>query len=556
MVQTQRNKRFGQNTTFYYYGFTNVLGQIRIHFSAKYITMNMFSNGSNSNCTHVPINIDWTDISRLRRKSNDRILFEFRDEAHFFINKSNSRKKSQLTIHFAKGTSEIQKRHKLKFYDRISFVNENHVIQWKEESPSQEIRIVVNNEKCSLNSSYHIELTNDNGTMLIPFEDFNPPSATSKSMKPSPNDLITRLLQRQELLSELEYKLRFFMIHQIEQIIRRFSDLHSSQERKSRKRRNIYENDNLMEYYEIIPFGSDVSGFGTTDSDLDLCLAPKGIFNKKIIRDDDKIRFYQCTKLLHKLSIMLEQSIKFRESTEKSKTFYLHNHFIHIQRIFRAFVPIIKCRSYLQPLMNIDISVDTAKNSGVQMAAYMYYCNSTDYRVRPFILILKSWAKHHRIVQQNHSDCFSSFQMTCLGLAFLQSKSIIPSINEWISDKRKSKREFETKLRKDEISELLKDFFNFMIGFDFWKKAFDLTNGQFNVEKPHAERDACCIINPFQPNLNICKTVSESGLERFLSYSKQSIEILDNGDGQLGKIEDLFLDLDDRLSSINYNYFY
>lgn len=86
--------------------------------------------------------------------------------------------------------------------------------------------------------------------------------------------------------------------------------------------------------------------------------------------------------------------------------------------------------------------------------------------------------------------------------------------------------------------------------------AFDLTNGQFNVEKPHAERDACCIINPFQPNLNICKTVSESGLERFLSYSKQSIEILDNGDGQLGKIEDLFLDLDDRLSSINYNYFY
>ncbi|KAI2810279.1 hypothetical protein BLOT_001438 [Blomia tropicalis] len=110
MVQTQRNKRFGfstysQNTTFYYYGFTNVLGQIRIHFSAKYITMNMFSNGSNSNCTHVPINIDWTDISRLRRKSNDRILFEFRDEAHFFINKSNSRKKSQLTIHFAKGTS-------------------------------------------------------------------------------------------------------------------------------------------------------------------------------------------------------------------------------------------------------------------------------------------------------------------------------------------------------------------------------------------------------------------------------------------------------------------
>lgn len=85
--------------------------------------------------------------------------------------------------------------------------------------------------------------------------------------------------------------------------------------------------------------------------------------------------------------------------------------------------------------------------------------------------------------------------------------------------------------------------------------AFDLNTGQRDGEKPHGDRDACYIINPFVRELNITKTVTETELERFLSYCQRGCEIM-NQAGDL-KIEALFTVLSDRLrsSSIRYNDF-
>lgn len=65
---------------------------------------------------------------------------------------------------------------------------------------------------------------------------------------------------------------------------------------------------------------------------------------------------------------------------------------------------------------------------------------------------------------------------------------------------------------------------------------FDLKTGKIDVPKP--PRNVCFVINPFASHLNICKTVSEKELERFLSYCKKGIEIISKENFQL---VDLFL---------------
>lgn len=238
------------------------------------------------------------------------------------------------------------------------------------------------------------------------------------------------------------------------------------------------DNEHLMTQFEIVPFGSEVSGFGTADSDVDLCFVYRGDHQKKVT-------YHRGVRLLHTVSIMLERSRKLRgvlNQTERKlrkqnklpMTFSIHNHYTSVQRIFRAFIPIIKVRSHLLPELNIDISVDTEKNSGVRMAAYLYDCCSKEDNspvIRPFVLLLKSWAKHHRIVQETPGDWFSSFQITMLAVAFLQSRKILPTIEAW--QKRRTLSSIldppTTTSSSEDVGHLLKHFFTFMVNYDFWR---------------------------------------------------------------------------------------
>lgn len=120
-------------------------------------------------------------------------------------------------------------------------------------------------------------------------------------------------------------------------------------------------------------------GFGNSDSDLDIC----------VVNSEDR---HCYRKVNHRLAVPLLAAIS-RNLGSRSKRPDVR--FGEVERIFRAFIPIIKCRSPLMPTVNIDISVDSQLNSGVQMAAYLHHCSQC-HLVRPFILLLKCWAKHHR----------------------------------------------------------------------------------------------------------------------------------------------------------------
>lgn len=187
-----------------------------------------------------------------------------------------------------------------------------------------------------------------------------------QKIKPSDSritHLISKVMQGQHLIPISQHRIRFLICQQLEQLF----------QSKLSKR-------TISNQFRLIPFGSDVSGFGMEDSDLDLCLVEDG--------GQHKVNTHRSVRILRSLSSTMESTIKINNR--------LHvKHFKQIQRIFRAFVPIIKCRSRLMPSLNVDVSVDTECNSGVQMAAYLHYCSHSCPSVRGLILLLKFWAKHH-----------------------------------------------------------------------------------------------------------------------------------------------------------------
>ena len=480
---------------------------------------------------------------------------------------------------FLNHTLALEQRHRLPLYDRIGFLKDHHIEDWRRAAVSSSRVQVLNELQPAVETLYQIVFDNDGSSspqqQLAPitFEDYNPlvgtrsgsrtgasaSSASSSSSSPlrrlEKDDLpkstsfLHKLLQGEELISELNYKLRFFILHQMELIIRRCSQEQAASSLpppppppKSYGKRKRFahvqlerqlELNSLMSHFEIVPFGSEVSGFGTANSDLDLCLVYRQTTGGSPPRADQAspsptssvVPFHRSVRLLHTVSLMLERSRKVRQVVDHHRvghpgrqkkssppppavTILVHQHFTEVQRIFRAFIPIIKCRSHLLPELNIDVSVATEKNSGVAMAAYLYHCCSVGGigasggggLVRPFILLLKSWARHHRIVQQAPGDWFSSFQMTMLGVAFLQSRRLVPTTEQWAAARRAARRsERSQKITsknqnglevlvttssssssssspmEEEIVLLLEHFFTFMVNFDFWRHGTCLT---------------------------------------------------------------------------------
>ncbi|KAH9402862.1 hypothetical protein TYRP_015625 [Tyrophagus putrescentiae] len=522
------------------------------------------------------------------------------------------------------GVQALEQRHRLPLYDRIGFLKDHHIEDWRRAAVSSSRVQVLNELQPAVETLYQIVFDNDGSSspqqQLAPitFEDYNP----LKDVLPKSTSFLHKLLQGEELISELNYKLRFFILHQMELIIRRCSQEMVASLCHHHHQNHMLELNSLMSHFEIVPFGSEVSGFGTANSDLDLCLvyrqsggSPPRADQASPSPTSSVVPFHRSVRLLHTVSLMLERSRKVRQvdprvghpgrkksssSSPPPVTILVHQHFTEVQRIFRAFIPIIKCRSHLLPELNIDVSVATEKNSGVAMAAYLYHCCSVGGigasggggLVRPFILLLKSWARHHRIVQQAPGDWFSSFQMTMLGVAFLQSRRLVPTTEQWAAAARRAARRSERSQKitsknqngsevvvtstssssspmEEEIVLLLEHFFTFMVNFDFWRHAFDLRSGRCDLAKPTANASSssaaiCCIVNPYLPQLNITKTVSEAELERFLSKCHQSLEILSKrrrmrsrgggssreGEGAAAPLEELFGELNDRLQSI------
>ena len=77
------------------------------------------------------------------------------------------------------------------------------------------------------------------------------------------------------------------------------------------------------------------------------------------------------------------------------------------------------------------------------------------------------------IIISQPGDWFSTFQMTMLGIVFLQHIKMIPTIDQW-RDLKNSKVPPQYLPQKQhsmsEIFDILKQFFQFVLHHDFWTK--------------------------------------------------------------------------------------
>ncbi|CAG2181128.1 unnamed protein product, partial [Oppiella nova] len=241
----------------------------------------------------------------------------------------------------------------------------------------------------------------------------------------------------EELLSYLVYdkhfdvldlKLRFYIISQLEQYI-----CHT-----------------FFKNHQILPFGSSIAGLGTPNSDLDLVLVPNKLSEDQLSKEGDRQRL---TTNLNLIADLLQHSVPY---------------YSHFSRILKARIPIIKFGFELAPI-DIDLSIEISPHSvhsGVYMSAYLNHCILLHPCVRDLILLLRVWAKQHKLLKPKNWSThivyngFTSFQLTALVIYFLQKQEIVPPMRQFLSH---TSDRFILSRRDVSTLELLSEFLEFVL---------------------------------------------------------------------------------------------
>lgn len=178
------------------------------------------------------------------------------------------------------------------------------------------------------------------------------------------------------------------------------------------------------------------------------------------------------------------------------------------------------------------------------MSELLYVFGEIDERVRPLIFTVRHWARQSGLTSNSTSPRITNFPLTCLVLCFLQqlSQPILPTLSELermtrLEDIRMtaninctflrdlSQIEFSTE-NTTCLEELLIEFLHFVAIFDFEKHALSLHSGRLMRKQTFS---AMYIENPLERELNVCKMVSRTELDRIQEVARLSLmELLHN----------------------------
>uniref|UniRef100_H3B2G2 polynucleotide adenylyltransferase n=1 Tax=Latimeria chalumnae TaxID=7897 RepID=H3B2G2_LATCH len=160
----------------------------------------------------------------------------------------------------------------------------------------------------------------------------------------------------------------------------------------------------LFPHSRLYLVGSSLNGFGTRSSDADLCLVVK----------EEPVN--QRTEARHILSLV--QQLFYRLSAA----------YINRPQLIRAKVPIVKFRDNVSGV-EFDLNVNNVvgiRNTFL-LRTYAYIEN----RVRPLVLVVKKWARHHAINDASRGT-LSSYSLVLMVLHYLQTlpDPVIPSLQK------------------------------------------------------------------------------------------------------------------------------
>ncbi|XP_053660103.1 poly(A) RNA polymerase gld-2 homolog A-like [Anopheles marshallii] len=216
--------------------------------------------------------------------------------------------------------------------------------------------------------------------------------------------------------------------------------------------------------YELYLMGSTISGFGTDNSDMDMCIV-----------DIDGPTY--CDSRTEALNNLLRVK-SFIESIPTASSFE------HLDLI-RAKVPILRFRNVQE---NIDIDLSINNRVGIRNTHLLHCYAQLDERVRPLVMVIKLWAQHHNLNNPIKST-MSSYSLVLMVINFLQygvTPAVVPCLHKLYPEKfgqdnynsnlleRIDPHESEN---KDSLGELLLKFYQYYAEFDYANYAISVRTG-------------------------------------------------------------------------------
>lgn len=270
---------------------------------------------------------------------------------------------------------------------------------------------------------------------------------------------------------------------------------------------------------EVQPFGSTLTGLGFSDSDVDVYLG-----NVKKVDKDEVPQLINIKKTL-------QQSGKFGNCLV----------------IPGAKIPLIKCL-HLSTGIKIDINI---KNKlGVLNSRLIQYYLSIDGKVKQVMLILKFWAKCHKVTGQNH--LLTNYSLVLMFIFFLQQEPYkFPSVAQlqqncpntsetvWNGEFVPNYNFQSDKLFSGTPLELLQQFFEFYSNFPFHHEIvcpflgrsvsrfcdIDSFVSYKQLKETFKLDSALCVQDPFEHVRNVTSSVSECVLDKFVQLCQMGKNI-------------------------------
>lgn len=288
---------------------------------------------------------------------------------------------------------------------------------------------------------------------------------------------------------------------------------------------------------QVHAFGSTVTGLGFKDSDVDVYVQLPA----------ELVRSCKSDELLKKAKRALLKTTVFGKND--------------VICIFSAKTPIVKC-CHVPTGIRCDFNFTSML--GVCNSQLIKYYLSLDSKLTPFMIILKFWAKIHKL---SGSYKLTNYAVTMMAIFYLQQPPFnLPSVKMlqttydfkqkgWNSSFVHLNNFQSESLRNASLLELLKGFFEFYTMFDFglfiicpllgekipkikFLDESDLSDDfigykQYLQNVPNASRlaidTAVCIQDPFELSRNVSAAIIDRHLDSFHSYCKDSYEICKRG---------------------------
>lgn len=281
----------------------------------------------------------------------------------------------------------------------------------------------------------------------------------------------------------------------------------------------------------VIPFGSSVNGFGQTGCDLDLLCkveTSKSAKNEKNM----KTRFLYLTPSMF-VTDRSDQK-EFLETVASLMKTCMPG-FTNVKKILEARVPIIKFYN-----MNTNMQCDLSSTNviALHMSELLYLYAELDWRVRPLVCTIRKWARNASVTKEMPGHWITNFSLTLLIIFYLQTRSILPSLNgiKYYADlhRRVEKRsEYDPwqikwmesfKQSNDEsLYNLLYGFFEYYSIFDYKRQAICVREARLKQKK---DNSPLYIYNPFDMTLNVSKNITVLELSRIIDNFRNALHVL------------------------------